>query len=150
MQSNEEDASVQANHKVAATTAPAPPTGKDQAPTALYGWPKILDAMRNYDARMGEAWKLEMDNLLIFGTLLAAVVTAFVIESNKLLDPTDLDPGGGDLEALNDISAQLSSFSVNKAFVNSTHTLNKRETDPAPTSNVVRVNTLWFLSLTLA
>ncbi|THG96074.1 hypothetical protein EW026_g5693 [Hermanssonia centrifuga] len=150
MQSNEGDASVQANHKVAATTAAAPPTSKDQAPTTLYGWPKILDAMRNYDARMGEAWKLEMDNLLIFGTLLAAVVTAFVIESNKLLDPTDLDPGGSDLEALNDISAQLSSFSVNTAFVNSTHTLNKRETDPAPTSNVVRVNTLWFLSLTLA
>lgn len=79
--------------------------------------------------------------------LFSAVLTAFNVQSYQLLQPEPTDPT---LAVLRQISAQLSSFSVNPAFVNSTqHPLTDNDINPpfhAP-SSAVWINALWFSSL---
>ncbi|KAI0701270.1 hypothetical protein C8T65DRAFT_741795 [Cerioporus squamosus] len=79
--------------------------------------------------------------------LFSAVLTAFNVQSYQLLQPDPTDPT---LAVLQRISAQLNSFSVNAAFVNSTqHPLTDNEINPPfhATSSAVWINALWFSSL---
>lgn len=79
--------------------------------------------------------------------LFSAVLTAFNVQSYQLLQPQPTDPT---LAVLERISAQLTSFSVNPSFLNSTQpALSEDEVNPpfrAPAS-AVWINTLWFSSL---
>lgn len=79
--------------------------------------------------------------------LFSAVLTAFNVQSYQLLQPEPTDPS---LAALQRISAQLTSFSINPAFLNSTQpALSSDELNPpfrAPAS-AVWINALWFSSL---
>ena len=78
--------------------------------------------------------------------LFSAVVTAFSVQSYSLLQPNSADRT---IKVLEQISLQLSSFSANAAFINSTIPV-----IPSPkfeaTTLAVTINILWFLSLTLA
>ena len=81
------------------------------------------------------------------GGLFSAVLTAFNVQSYQLLTPPSAtDPV---IVALERISAQLSSFSVNPPSVNSTHPAFAYH-DPAPLPvprYAVWLNALWFASL---
>lgn len=74
------------------------------------------------------------------------MVTAFNVDSYKLLNA---DPQDRSVELLERISLQLSSFSVNSAFVNSTQPPLPEPTF-GPTTTVVAINVLLFLSLALS
>ena len=79
--------------------------------------------------------------------LFSAVLTAFNVQSYTLLAPDD--PQDRVLETLQQISAQLSSFSVNPSFLNSTTPAVSQIMLPpsrAPLS-AVWLNVLWFSSL---
>lgn len=73
-------------------------------------------------------------------------MTAFSVQSYSLLLP---DPAGRSVKVLEQISLQLSSFSANTAFINSTVPAIPSVQFKA-TSSAVAINILWFLSLTLA
>lgn len=74
------------------------------------------------------------------------MVTAFCIESYSWLRQ---DPADRTVEVLERISLQLSSFSANAAFINSTSPAVSLARFEVKTTDVA-VNVLWFLSLTLA
>ena len=78
--------------------------------------------------------------------LFSAVLTAFNVQSYTLLAP---DPQDRLLDALQQISAQLGSFSVNPSFVNSTAPAVSQTPVPPPRAprSAVWLNTLWFSSL---
>ncbi|KAJ7578594.1 hypothetical protein C8J56DRAFT_753385, partial [Mycena floridula] len=57
-----------------------------------------------YDEAMVACWKVAMDGILLFAALFSAVVTAFIIESYRLLSP---DPAALTLLILYQISQQL-------------------------------------------
>ncbi len=80
--------------------------------------------------------------------LFSAVLTAFNIESYKLLRPAPMDDT---VAALKQLSQQLNSFSISHPFVNSTQ--RATSVDPAQrqpflaSPTIVSINTLWFSSL---
>ncbi len=78
--------------------------------------------------------------------LFSAALTALIVESYKLLSPPPPDPI---LVALQQISVQLSSFSVTPPFVNSTQPIVSQALSPAPPAPrwAVWLNVLWFSSL---
>lgn len=119
--------------------------------------------MEAQDEHLTESWKSEMDNLLIFvslhhthpisetnsstkATLYSAIVTAFLIESFKLVSP---EAAAAD-NTLAEISSRIASFSFSNNFANSTHVLAGTTTTTPPPSYAVKINTIWFLSLNLS
>ena len=80
------------------------------------------------------------------GGLFSAVLTAFNVQSYQLLTPPPTtDPV---IIALERISAQLSSFSVNPPSINSTHPAFVYDPTPLPAPPyAVWLNALWFASL---
>ncbi|PFH52675.1 hypothetical protein AMATHDRAFT_56728 [Amanita thiersii Skay4041] len=87
---------------------------------------------------MCEAWKSEIDNLLLFAGLFSGVVTPFTIQSFNWLKP-DLTTQSVNL--LERISRQL-----NEEVLPSLEPF----ATPTPSWEVVRINILWFLTLTLS
>ncbi|PPQ75728.1 hypothetical protein CVT24_002581 [Panaeolus cyanescens] len=112
-------------------------------PTKGDSWHRCHKLAEKYDNEMCDAWKEEVDKLLIFAGLFSATVTAFTVESYQWLS-----------EESEDVSAKLLGYIANHLY-NSTAT---RPTPPfdfaADTFSVdssdVRINTVWFLSLTLS
>ena len=121
--------------------------------------------MKTYSDEMVERWNKEIDTLLVYvrpnagrlpdytdvlgtvqGGLFSAVLTAFNVQSYQLLTPPPAtDPV---IVALERISAQLSSFSVNPPSVNSTHPAFVYDPAPLPAPRyAVWLNALWFASL---
>ncbi|KAJ3500584.1 hypothetical protein NMY22_g19213 [Coprinellus aureogranulatus] len=92
-------------------------------------WEAIADAERC------NLWKEEVSTGVVVAGLFSAVVTAFLIESQKALRK---DPGQALLEYLvaSKINETAAPFSLN--------------TFPPPEGSDIRVNTLWFLSLILS
>ncbi|KAI0665544.1 hypothetical protein C8Q78DRAFT_986265 [Trametes maxima] len=91
-------------------------------------------------------WNTEIDTLLVYAGLFSAILTVFIVQSYPLLSPAPPDPI---LAALAHISVQLSSFSSNPPFLNSTSP-SFQPTHPAPPPPspwVIWLNALWFLSL---
>lgn len=76
----------------------------------------------------------------------SAILTAFVIEAYKLLQP---DPAELSLNALVQISQQLGSFVLNPGFVNSTQVPFSLPTTSGPSQRSLWVNGLWFTALVL-
>ncbi|TBU59458.1 hypothetical protein BD310DRAFT_976645 [Dichomitus squalens] len=110
-------------------------------------WRSYAEAVKTHHDELVERWQAEMDNILIYAGLFSAVLTGFNVQSYQLLLPTIVDPS---LAVLQQISQQLSSFSLGPSFVNSTHPA--RPVDQiqppfhAPTSAIL-INALWFPSL---
>ncbi|KAF8153910.1 hypothetical protein B0H34DRAFT_70151 [Crassisporium funariophilum] len=99
-------------------------------------WKVCLDRVWDQDNTKCEAWKDEVQNLLIFAGLFSAVVTAFVIESYKSLQP---DPNDTIILLLREIAKQNSGTNTTTASSPC------RAFAPSPSS--IRVNIFWFLSL---
>ncbi|KAH9934068.1 uncharacterized protein BXZ73DRAFT_18153, partial [Epithele typhae] len=110
-------------------------------------WARSAEVVKTYNDELVTRWKEEMDTLLVYAGLFSAVLTAFNVQSYQLLQP---DPQDSTVQALKQISSQLSSFSINSNFANSTHPpVSSSDLDQpftAPTS-AVWINTLWFSSL---
>ena len=73
-------------------------------------------------------------------------MTAFCVEAYTWLRQ---DPADRSVEVLERISSQLSSFSANAVFINSTTSVVPSSHFVAKTADIA-INVLWFLSLTLA
>ncbi|KAI0718800.1 hypothetical protein C8T65DRAFT_638167 [Cerioporus squamosus] len=110
-------------------------------------WAEASEAVKTYHDELVRRWKEEMDALLVYAGLFSAVLTAFNVQSYQLLQPAPCDPT---IAILQQISAQLSSFTITPPFINSTGNVNPLGTSQpsfhAPAS-MVWLNTLWFSSL---
>ncbi|KAJ2936463.1 hypothetical protein H1R20_g625, partial [Candolleomyces eurysporus] len=97
-------------------------------------WTQILKPLQKKDEARCKAWKEEVQNILIFAGLFSAVVTAFIIESQKTLkkDPIEI--------ILPRLLAKLGDVQLPQAL---------NDSSPFPDGANVRINTLWFLSLVL-
>ncbi|TFK86196.1 hypothetical protein K466DRAFT_493286, partial [Polyporus arcularius HHB13444] len=110
-------------------------------------WTECIEAVKtSYDQLLGR-WKEEMDTLLVYAGVSSAVLTAFNVESYRLLQP---DPSDATLAVLKEISAQLNGYALTPPFLNATHTTTSAgltlKPFQAPTT-AVWLNTLWFSSL---
>ncbi|KAI0642788.1 hypothetical protein C8Q79DRAFT_882539, partial [Trametes meyenii] len=108
---------------------------------------------KGFDA-LTRRWNGEMDTLLVYAALFSAILTAFNIESYKLLQPasTSIDDV---VLAIRQLSQQAESYSISHPFVNSTRSLvplSAEAVQPSLLSRsaVVRLNSLWFSSLVLS
>ncbi|KAH9886470.1 hypothetical protein C8Q73DRAFT_281363 [Cubamyces lactineus] len=114
-------------------------------------WSGTAEVVKTYSDEMVQRMNKEIDTLLVYAGLFSAILTAFNVQSYPLLQPAPPDPT---LAALFQISAQLSSFSINPPFVNSTapafpQTLagvSTRSASPPP-AWAVWLNVFWFSSL---
>uniref|UniRef100_A0A8H8CG05 CHAT domain-containing protein n=1 Tax=Psilocybe cubensis TaxID=181762 RepID=A0A8H8CG05_PSICU len=115
----------------------------EEAPKKPEGdpWKVILDPLIAKENIRCNAWKDEVQNLLIFAGLFSAVITAFVVESYKNLQR---DSNADMILLLSHIATRLDSpgnfstmsFSLPSSF--------------SPDPSAVRVNAFWFLSLILS
>ena len=119
-------------------------------------WTKCHQLTERYDDDMCDAWKEEVDKLLIFvrsclslhslwftyfikAGLFSATVTAFTIESYKWLQ-----------EQNDDVALRLLAFIAAQAAATNSSTLNLSIPPFSISSSQVRINAVWFLSLTLS
>ncbi|KAG7094505.1 hypothetical protein E1B28_005335 [Marasmius oreades] len=108
-----------------------------EKPTLRESWDVIMKTVDTLDDDLVKGYKEDIDTLLVFAGLFSAVVTAFTVESYQWLQEDTLDKS---VALLTQIAQQMS---------------NPGQTSPSPTpfapsSSAVRINTFWFLSLTLA
>ncbi|KAK6988032.1 hypothetical protein R3P38DRAFT_286745 [Favolaschia claudopus] len=116
---------------------------EDEAATAKV-WAIYAREAEKYDKGLVESWKSDMEGMLIFAGLFSAVLTAFLIESYKTLNP---DPGDLTVQLLTRISEQIvASANGNTSKVPLPLELN----DSGPTRAALACNALWFLSLGLS
>ncbi|KAJ3481861.1 hypothetical protein NLI96_g7371 [Meripilus lineatus] len=107
-------------------------------------WSQLSNVLQKFDDTQSKTNNENIDTLLVFAGLFSAILTAFIVEAIKLLhqDPTDIS-----VHILMQISQQLSSFSTNPGFINSTYVPIAPSTTFTPTINSLWVNTLWFAAL---
>ncbi|KAN0124182.1 hypothetical protein V8E52_001831, partial [Russula decolorans] len=112
-------------------------------------WSVYLSEAERQDRALAENWKGDTEGILIFTGLFAATVAAFIIESYKQLSP---DSGATTVFLLQQISHQLSSFSASGTTTGTPTPSQPTNSDSSfhPTPSAIRVNILWFLSLTLS
>ncbi|KAH9485751.1 hypothetical protein JR316_0002666 [Psilocybe cubensis] len=104
-------------------------------------WEKLLAPLLKKDKIQCDSWKEEVQNLLIFAGLFSAVVTAFVVESYKRLQP---DPDSDVVNLLSRIAARLDDPG------NVTGVAIPTVANFSPSQSAVRLNIFWFLSLVLS
>lgn len=141
---------------------------KDQA------WTAAAAKAKTYGDDMIKRWNSEIDFYLLFvgvpytplhsraltvlflaeAALFSAILTAFNVQSYQLLQPT---PGPDPTTVvLQHIAQQLSSFSINPPFLNSTHSSNlpirvqAGDSMPPVPRSAIWLNILWFSSLILS
>ncbi|PFH49574.1 hypothetical protein AMATHDRAFT_62892 [Amanita thiersii Skay4041] len=107
-------------------------------------WVHCRSLADKYDKNMCEAWRDEVDKLLIFAGLFSSAVTAFTIESYKWLDE---DPNATTAHLLARFLSDQANITGAVGAANTT--LPSASTFVADAS-VVRINIFWFLSLTLS
>ncbi|KAI0360450.1 hypothetical protein OH77DRAFT_1393088 [Trametes cingulata] len=109
-------------------------------------WAACAKALREYDEDMIQDWKEEIDTLLVLAGLFSAILTAFNIESYKLLQQ---QPEDATVSVLNQISAQLNSFSINAQFANTTSPTSSGTLQPPFEASglAIRLNAWWFSAL---
>ncbi|PFH49469.1 hypothetical protein AMATHDRAFT_63170 [Amanita thiersii Skay4041] len=102
----------------------------------------LYDRMKRYDKNICDAWRDEIEKLLVFAGLFSATVTAFTVESYKWLQEDNTDESN---RLLAQISLQLSTTAngANQTSFPAT----QMHFVPEPRS--VRINVFWFLSLIL-
>ncbi|KDR66611.1 hypothetical protein GALMADRAFT_1147836, partial [Galerina marginata CBS 339.88] len=115
------------DHGFEFTYAPPKPDGDP--------WDILLKPRMDEDKIRCQAWKEEVNNLLIFAGLFSAVVTAFVAESYKTLQP---DPNSAVVDLLSRIATRLDNPLNEVSPMTSAASFS-----PPPSS--IRINILWFL-----
>ncbi|KAF9471730.1 hypothetical protein BDN70DRAFT_926032 [Pholiota conissans] len=103
-------------------------------------WEIILKPELDADTVRCNAWKDEVQNLLIFAGLFSAVVTAFVVESYKFLRPDPNDAIIGLLFHIANGSAPLPQSVTSASSV----------VPFSQSSSSIRINVFWFISLILS
>ncbi|KAF9255665.1 hypothetical protein L218DRAFT_912110, partial [Marasmius fiardii PR-910] len=132
--------------KPAENTETGPPSTDPPKPTLEKSWEEIDKRLDRIDDDLVAGYKDDIDTLLVFIGLFSAVVTAFIIESYKGLQ---VDPADSTVALLNSTLTILMGI----AQRNSTeYPFSSFDPSPhfTPSSSTVRINTFWFLSLTLA
>ncbi|KAF9043926.1 hypothetical protein BJ165DRAFT_176391 [Panaeolus papilionaceus] len=104
-------------------------------------WEGTMRMMNEHDDDVCDAWNDEIQNLLIFSGLFSAVVTAFAIETQKLLQP---DPENATVLLL----AQLSSHFLTDTT--KTDKLAEPFLNSDPNRQTFRINCLMFSSLIIS
>ncbi|TFY80360.1 hypothetical protein EWM64_g3652 [Hericium alpestre] len=107
-------------------------------------WSIYVDTTKKYDRALVENWKGDMDGILLFAGLFSASVTAFLIESIKLLQTSS---SATSTDVLVQMSLQLAALS-NSSLAPVSAYQHVADT-PAP-GYALRVNILWLLSLLLS
>ncbi|KAJ6459856.1 hypothetical protein C8R45DRAFT_1030021, partial [Mycena sanguinolenta] len=104
-------------------------------------WSIYAGEAERYDAALVESWKANMEGMLIFSGLFSASLTAFLIESYKVLQP---DSGDLTVAGIALLSQQLAAIASNRTFA--------VEVPPpfVPTAGSLWCNALWFISLSLS
>ncbi|KAJ7119463.1 hypothetical protein C8R44DRAFT_788116 [Mycena epipterygia] len=105
-------------------------------------WSVYISEAEKYDKALVDSWRANMNGMLIFAGLFSAILTAFIIESYKNLQPDTTSQMT--LMALVQISHQLA---------NSTNTIpfNATQMPPSPPKDAALIcNILWFISLGLS
>ncbi|KAF9259965.1 hypothetical protein L218DRAFT_834273, partial [Marasmius fiardii PR-910] len=109
---------------------------QEEANKISQSWEAIMKKVDTLDNDLVQGYKEDIDTLLVFAGLFSSVVTAFTVESYQWLKE---DPADRNVVLLTQITQQLSgqalSLSPPLPFT--------------PSSSAVRINTFWFLSLTL-
>ncbi|KAJ3497392.1 hypothetical protein NLJ89_g10353 [Agrocybe chaxingu] len=108
-------------------------------------WETITDPVRRKDNAQCDAWKNEVKNILIFAGLFSGVVTAFLVESYKNLQP---DPSERMVELLTHIATRLEN-ALNASLPPNPSPV-PVQLSFSPSSSAIRVNVFWFLSLVLS
>ncbi|KAJ7166704.1 hypothetical protein C8R46DRAFT_1271632 [Mycena filopes] len=102
-------------------------------------WAVYVGEAEKYDKGLVESWKGDMEGLLIFAALFSAILTAFIIESYKSLNP---DPSNASVQLLAQISGQLAA-----AANGSVYHIPSPPTSFSPSIAALTCNALWFISL---
>ncbi|KAI0675898.1 hypothetical protein C8Q78DRAFT_964498 [Trametes maxima] len=105
-------------------------------------WSNCVKALREHDQHIIQGWKEDVDSLLVFAGLFSAAVTAFNIESYKLLQE---DPDEKTADLLNKIYIQLATGNASSAIKPLSNNAVFR-----PDARSVRINILWFSSLVVS
>ncbi|CAK5263436.1 unnamed protein product [Mycena citricolor] len=113
-------------------------------------WGVYISEAESYDRGLIDGWRSEMDGLLIFAGLFSGVITTFIIDSYKTLNP---DSGSQTVVLLTQAVALLGQISLQLANMNN-GTAMADALPPAaafspPASSLV-CNALWFTSLALS
>ncbi|KAH9475124.1 hypothetical protein JR316_0012235 [Psilocybe cubensis] len=104
-------------------------------------WKILLDPLLEREKKRCDSWNTEIQNLLIFAGLFSGLVTAFIIESYKTLQP---DPNDDIVAILSSISQHISNSS------NHSSAATLPSSTFIPPRAAVRVNVFWFISLILS
>ncbi|KAF9555924.1 hypothetical protein CPC08DRAFT_642207, partial [Agrocybe pediades] len=102
-------------------------------------WKTILEPLMEKDQVQCSSWKEEVQNLLIFAGLFSAVVTAFIIEAYKLLQPPSPPDPSTSLLFIRMLSDHLNVTAASAPAA-----------PFSPTPSSIRINIFWFLSLMLS
>ncbi|KAJ7455509.1 hypothetical protein FB451DRAFT_977513, partial [Mycena latifolia] len=103
-------------------------------------WALYVSEAQKYDKSLVESWRSDMDGMLIFADLFSASLTAFLIESYKMLNT---DSGDMTVILLRQISQQIAATVNGSSF-----SVPPRGVFVPPITSVV-CNILWFISLGL-
>ncbi|CAK5278547.1 unnamed protein product [Mycena citricolor] len=113
-------------------------------------WSAYISEAQNYDQGLLDGWRSEMDGMLIFAGLFSGVITTFIIDSYKTLNP---DSGSQTVVLLSQTVLLLSQISQQLANMNNgtamADTLPPATAFSPPVSALV-CNALWFTSLALS
>ncbi|KAK1235037.1 hypothetical protein PQX77_001746 [Marasmius sp. AFHP31] len=104
-------------------------------PTLEASWKAIEKEMSSIEEGWMGGWKDDLDTLLVFAGLFSAVVTGFLVESYQWLE-----------EAPEDITVALLR-QITQQMASTSEMLPLPPFKPSPSA--VRINVLWFLSLTI-
>ncbi|KAF9259224.1 hypothetical protein L218DRAFT_826836, partial [Marasmius fiardii PR-910] len=112
-------------------------------------WDVLMKVIDTREDEQVEGYKDDIDTLLVFAGLFSAVVTAFTVESYQWLQE---DPADTSAALLNSTVILLMQIAQQSGQHSSASTFTPPSSPPqfAASSSVIRINTFWFLSLTLA
>ncbi|KAJ3485495.1 hypothetical protein NLI96_g4911 [Meripilus lineatus] len=112
------------------------------------GWSALHEMLKIRDEKDIKKHFENIDTLLVFAGLYSAILTAFLIEAYKLLQPDSSDDSR---QILLEISRQLKSFTVTSGLVNATYVPSSLPTGSfTPKQGSVWLNGLWFIALILS
>ncbi|KZT24092.1 hypothetical protein NEOLEDRAFT_498655 [Neolentinus lepideus HHB14362 ss-1] len=107
-------------------------------------WSQCLDRVKTHDEDMIKKYQEDMDALLVFAGVFSAVLTPFNIEAYKMLGPTPAEKGN---ELLQGILQQMSNFTVNNNYINTTSPYMPLSDQFRPPLSAIVINCTWFASL---
>ncbi|PPQ93762.1 hypothetical protein CVT25_008142 [Psilocybe cyanescens] len=106
-------------------------------------WTMLVEPLLRNDKMQCDAWKDEVQNLLIFAGLFSAIVTAFIVESYKNLQQ---NPNDVMVTLLSQIASRLDGPLNSSAAALAP----PNQTLFVPDASSIRVNAFWFISLVLS